>query len=106
MLLFSFLTRLKLKGIEGKQMQEEDETEWRVTPQKIQRFFQKEIIPITQEERGMDEQTPQTNLQKREGDEVRRNSDVMEILKRTRFSQSCRPDSGQPPPPLTILEHE
>lgn len=42
----------------------------------------------------------------REGDEVRRNSDVMEILKRTRFSHSCRPNSGQKPPPLTILEHD
>lgn len=41
----------------------------------------------------------------REGDEVRRNSDVMEILKRTRFSHSCRPNSGQPPP-LTILDHD
>lgn len=41
----------------------------------------------------------------REGDEVRRNSDVMEILKRTRFSYSCRPNSGQPPP-LTILDHD
>lgn len=41
----------------------------------------------------------------KEGDEVRRNSDVMEILKRTRFSHSCRA-SGQSVPPDSILDHE
>lgn len=41
----------------------------------------------------------------KEGDEVRRNSDVMEILKKTKFSHSCR-DAGQPVPPDSILEHE
>ncbi|KAF3442917.1 hypothetical protein FNV43_RR16835 [Rhamnella rubrinervis] len=40
----------------------------------------------------------------KEGDEVRRNLDVMEILKRTRFSH-CR-DSGQEVPPDSILEHD
>ena len=42
----------------------------------------------------------------KEGDEVRRNSDVMEILKKTRFSHSTAPSSGQSPSPYTILEHE
>ncbi|XP_010553300.1 PREDICTED: type I inositol polyphosphate 5-phosphatase 8 isoform X2 [Tarenaya hassleriana] len=37
----------------------------------------------------------------REGDEVRRNSDVTEILKRTRFSRSCK-DCG----PETIMDHD
>ncbi|XP_010529857.1 PREDICTED: type I inositol polyphosphate 5-phosphatase 8-like isoform X2 [Tarenaya hassleriana] len=37
----------------------------------------------------------------REGDEFRRNSDVMEILKRTRFSRSCK-DLG----PETIMNHD
>ncbi|KAA8516463.1 hypothetical protein F0562_016756 [Nyssa sinensis] len=41
----------------------------------------------------------------KEGDEVRRNSDVMEILKKTRFSHSCRV-RGQPVPPDNILEHD
>ncbi|OMO97140.1 Inositol polyphosphate-related phosphatase [Corchorus olitorius] len=55
----------------------------------------------------------------KEGDEIRRNSDVAEILKRTRFSQSfsdylrrtsfsprsCR-DPRQPLPPETILDHD
>ncbi|KAH7512978.1 hypothetical protein FEM48_Zijuj12G0147700 [Ziziphus jujuba var. spinosa] len=41
----------------------------------------------------------------KEGDEVRRNSDVMEILKKTKFSHSCR-DAGQPVPPDSILEHD
>ncbi|XP_010920689.1 type I inositol polyphosphate 5-phosphatase 8 isoform X2 [Elaeis guineensis] len=42
----------------------------------------------------------------KDGDEVRRNSDVMEILKRTRFPQShrfSRPGAGSPE---TILEHD
>ncbi|KAI3893825.1 hypothetical protein MKW92_023869 [Papaver armeniacum] len=43
----------------------------------------------------------------KEGDEVRRNSDVVEILKKTKFSQSRRL-SGQPftPSPVSILEHD
>ncbi|XP_026415781.1 type I inositol polyphosphate 5-phosphatase 8-like [Papaver somniferum] len=43
----------------------------------------------------------------KEGDEVRRNSDVTEILKKTKFSQSQR-FSGQPftPSPVRILEHD
>ncbi|KAI3967957.1 hypothetical protein MKW92_043999 [Papaver armeniacum] len=43
----------------------------------------------------------------KEGDEVRRNSDVIEILKKTKFSQSQRV-SGQPftPSPVSILEHD
>ncbi|KAG8647601.1 type I inositol polyphosphate 5-phosphatase 8 isoform X2 [Manihot esculenta] len=41
----------------------------------------------------------------KEGDEVRRNSDVTEILKKTRFFHSCR-DLGQPPPPESILDHD
>ncbi|KAA8518862.1 hypothetical protein F0562_016364 [Nyssa sinensis] len=40
----------------------------------------------------------------KEGDEFRRNSDVMEILKKTRFSHSCRVH-GQPVPPDSILKH-
>ena len=43
----------------------------------------------------------------KEGDEVKRNSDVSEILKKTRFSHSCRATTGaQLPPPETILDHE
>ncbi|XVE96827.1 hypothetical protein REPUB_Repub02eG0256600 [Reevesia pubescens] len=41
----------------------------------------------------------------KEGDEIRRNSDVSEILKRTRFSHSFR-DLRQSPPPHSILDHE
>ncbi|KAL0336851.1 UNVERIFIED_CONTAM: Type I inositol polyphosphate 5-phosphatase 8 [Sesamum calycinum] len=41
----------------------------------------------------------------KEGDASRRNSDVTEILKRTRFSHSCR-ISGKPVPPYTILDHD
>ncbi|KAI3871127.1 hypothetical protein MKW98_015027 [Papaver atlanticum] len=43
----------------------------------------------------------------KEGDEVRRNSDVNEILKKTKFSQTQR-FSGQPftPSPVSILEHD
>ncbi|GLT79253.1 hypothetical protein SLA2020_507470 [Shorea laevis] len=41
----------------------------------------------------------------KEGDEVRRNSDVTEILRRTRFSRSYK-DFRQPPPPESILEHD
>ncbi|KAI3911556.1 hypothetical protein MKX01_035677 [Papaver californicum] len=43
----------------------------------------------------------------KEGDEVKRNSDVIEILKKTKFSQSQRV-SGQPftPSPVSILEHD
>ncbi|EEF28051.1 type I inositol polyphosphate 5-phosphatase, putative [Ricinus communis] len=41
----------------------------------------------------------------KEGDEVRRNSDVTEILKKTRFSHSRR-DPGQPFPPESILDHD
>lgn len=41
----------------------------------------------------------------KEGDEIRRNSDVTQILKRTRFSHS-HIDPAQPLPPETILEHE
>ncbi|XP_020549472.1 type I inositol polyphosphate 5-phosphatase 8-like isoform X2 [Sesamum indicum] len=41
----------------------------------------------------------------KEGNAIRRNSDVMEILKRTRFSHSCR-ISGKPIPPYTILDHD
>ncbi|KAL3628591.1 hypothetical protein CASFOL_027637 [Castilleja foliolosa] len=37
------------------------------------------------------------------GDAIRRNMDVMEIMKRTRFSH---PYSGKPVPPNTILEHD
>ncbi|XP_022145616.1 type I inositol polyphosphate 5-phosphatase 8 isoform X2 [Momordica charantia] len=44
----------------------------------------------------------------KEGDEVKRNSDVSEILKRTRFSHSFRATTTgvQPPPPETILDHD
>ncbi|XAR68982.1 hypothetical protein NMG60_11000412 [Bertholletia excelsa] len=42
----------------------------------------------------------------KEGDEVRRNSDVLEILKKTRFSHSCRAVPGQAIPPESILEHD
>ncbi|XP_038904985.1 type I inositol polyphosphate 5-phosphatase 8 [Benincasa hispida] len=43
----------------------------------------------------------------KEGDEVKRNSDVSEILKKTRFSHSCRATTrAQPPPPETILDHD
>jgi hypothetical protein len=38
----------------------------------------------------------------RDGDEVRRNGDVAEILKRTWFPRS----GAAPPSPETILEHE
>ncbi|KAL0333305.1 UNVERIFIED_CONTAM: Type I inositol polyphosphate 5-phosphatase 8 [Sesamum angustifolium] len=41
----------------------------------------------------------------KEGDASRRNSDVTEILKLTRFSHSCR-ISGKPVPPYTILDHD
>ncbi|MCL7051573.1 hypothetical protein MKW94_025494 [Papaver nudicaule] len=43
----------------------------------------------------------------KEGDEIRRNSDVTEILKKTKFSQSQRV-RGQPfsPSPVSILEHD
>ncbi|KAH9672134.1 Type I inositol polyphosphate 5-phosphatase 8 [Citrus sinensis] len=41
----------------------------------------------------------------KEGDEIRRNSDVAQILKRTRFSHSYI-DPAQPLPPETILEHD
>ncbi|KAL4576518.1 hypothetical protein LXL04_012613 [Taraxacum kok-saghyz] len=41
----------------------------------------------------------------KEGDEFRRNSDVMEILKKTRFSRSFR-TLGRPIPPQNILGHE
>ncbi|GLT38883.1 hypothetical protein SLA2020_131000 [Shorea laevis] len=41
----------------------------------------------------------------KEGDEVRRNSDVAEILKRTRFSHSFK-DLRQPLPPAGILGHD
>ncbi|KAF8396742.1 hypothetical protein HHK36_018372 [Tetracentron sinense] len=41
----------------------------------------------------------------KDGDEVRRNSDVMEILKKTRFPQSRRVP-GQPFSPDNILEHD
>ncbi|KAI3991514.1 hypothetical protein MKX01_017133 [Papaver californicum] len=43
----------------------------------------------------------------KEGDEIKRNSDVIEILKKTKFSQSQRV-SGQPftPSPASILEHD
>lgn len=39
----------------------------------------------------------------KEGDELRRNSDVMEILKKTRFNKSNSIFSDSPE---TILEHE
>ncbi|PIN11195.1 Inositol polyphosphate 5-phosphatase [Handroanthus impetiginosus] len=41
----------------------------------------------------------------KEGDALRRNLDVMEILKRTRFSNSHR-IPGKPSPPDTILDHD
>ncbi|XP_022767488.1 type I inositol polyphosphate 5-phosphatase 8-like isoform X2 [Durio zibethinus] len=41
----------------------------------------------------------------KERDEIRRNSDVAEILKRTRFSHSFR-DLRQPLPPQSILDHD
>ncbi|XVF76589.1 hypothetical protein PTKIN_Ptkin13bG0277900 [Pterospermum kingtungense] len=41
----------------------------------------------------------------KEGDEIRRNSDVEEILKRTRFSPTFR-DLRQPLPPQSILDHD
>ncbi|KAA3455072.1 type I inositol 1,4,5-trisphosphate 5-phosphatase CVP2-like isoform X2 [Gossypium australe] len=41
----------------------------------------------------------------KEGDEIRRNSDVAEILKRTKFSRSFR-DLRQPFHPENILDHE
>ncbi|KAJ0979484.1 hypothetical protein J5N97_014958 [Dioscorea zingiberensis] len=43
----------------------------------------------------------------KDGDEVRRNSDVLEILKRTRFTPCRRfSKSNTPPSPETILEHD
>ncbi|KAE8654309.1 Type I inositol 1,4,5-trisphosphate 5-phosphatase 1 [Hibiscus syriacus] len=41
----------------------------------------------------------------KKGDEIRRNSDVAEVLKRTRFSHSFR-DIGRPCPPRSILDHD
>ncbi|KAL3531851.1 hypothetical protein ACH5RR_005372 [Cinchona calisaya] len=41
----------------------------------------------------------------KEGDEIKRNSDVIEILRKTRFSHSCR-IPGRPVPPNGILNHE
>ncbi|KAF2288731.1 hypothetical protein GH714_011803 [Hevea brasiliensis] len=41
----------------------------------------------------------------KEGDEIRRNSDVVEILKKTRFSHSCG-GFGQALPPESILDHD
>ncbi|XP_012443463.1 type I inositol polyphosphate 5-phosphatase 8 isoform X1 [Gossypium raimondii] len=41
----------------------------------------------------------------KEGDEIRRNSDVAEILKRTKFSHSLR-GFKEPPPPQTIFDHD
>ncbi|XP_022869546.1 type I inositol polyphosphate 5-phosphatase 8 [Olea europaea var. sylvestris] len=41
----------------------------------------------------------------KKGDEIRRNLDVMEILKRTRFSHPCR-IPGKPTPPDNILDHD
>ncbi|KAL4284858.1 hypothetical protein GQ457_16G022950 [Hibiscus cannabinus] len=41
----------------------------------------------------------------KEGDGIRRNSDVAEVLKRTRFSRSFR-DVEQPFPPQSILDHD
>jgi len=40
----------------------------------------------------------------RDGDELRRNSDVMEILRKTRFPQVL--DTSDANSPRTILEHE
>lgn len=42
----------------------------------------------------------------KQGDEVRRNSDVTEILKKTRFSPTSTCSPGLPLPPESILEHE
>ncbi|KAK3140914.1 hypothetical protein QOZ80_5AG0407710 [Eleusine coracana subsp. coracana] len=42
----------------------------------------------------------------KDGDEVRRNSDVGEILRRTRFQPHHRRFSGMPASPETILEHD
>lgn len=43
----------------------------------------------------------------KEGDEVKRNLDVMEILKKTKFSHSCRIRiPGEPVPPGTIMDHD
>lgn len=41
----------------------------------------------------------------KDGDEVRRNLDVSEILKKTKFSNSFKA-LGHPLPPETIMEHE
>ncbi|KAL7239455.1 hypothetical protein ACSBR2_005373 [Camellia fascicularis] len=42
----------------------------------------------------------------KEGDEVRRNSDVIEILKKTRFTHLCHVPRRAVPPPESILEHD
>ncbi|KAJ6851782.1 type I inositol polyphosphate 5-phosphatase 8-like [Iris pallida] len=42
----------------------------------------------------------------KDGDELRRNSDVVEILRRTRFPRSRRLSKNQPLSPDTILEHD
>ncbi|GMP50700.1 hypothetical protein CsSME_00017212 [Camellia sinensis var. sinensis] len=42
----------------------------------------------------------------KEGDEVRRNSDVIEILKKTRFTHLCHVPRRAVPPPENILEHD
>ncbi|KAJ8899905.1 hypothetical protein K2173_019608 [Erythroxylum novogranatense] len=42
----------------------------------------------------------------KEGDEVRRNSDVTEILRKTRFSHSCTTSPKRFLPPGSILEHD
>lgn len=41
----------------------------------------------------------------KQGDEIRRNSDVTEILRKTRFPSTCS-CPGQPVPPDSILDHE
>lgn len=41
----------------------------------------------------------------KQGDEIRRNSDVTEILRKTRFPSPCS-CPGQPVPPDSILDHE
>ncbi|CAN1775494.1 Type I inositol polyphosphate 5-phosphatase 8 [Linum perenne] len=42
----------------------------------------------------------------KEGDETRRNSDVCEILKKTRFNNHSSIDPGNQHPPETILDHD